>query len=686
MAEIPHQILSDHFQELMDGRRLIAAVFLTFRFDPAFFEREVLPVFLDIPLSHAAEIKLVQLEDTLRTVPDGIAVYYDQNGLSSDTGPAKLDIKRIPVHHRTGIFHPKNVFALVEEEETDEEGHKARTLLVGCQSANLTRAGWWENVEVCHTEEIGEGEVTSLRDDLLALLEGIERRKGGGGGPEEHAPLSAIKGFLRQKTSQRRMRSSNGFIYPHFYNGRNSVAEFLTGVVNNSLKGLNLEIISPYFNQGGESTPLTSLIDTFSPKEVRIMLPLNDKGEATCLAGLYDWVINQGASWAKLPDSLLSSGSGAGLKKRFVHAKVYRFFSKQPKREVIFVGSVNLTSAAHDRDGNQESGFLIEVDTLRRPDWWLKTEDNRPGAFVQKAEDEGTATDSGTRLRLRFFWDSEKAEAFWDEDSKKAEYQSPPLSIDHLSVPLFDIPPMPAKSWVELPADSAQILKGKLTSTSIFQVRGDRSAPIPILVQEEGMSHKPSLLFTLSPADILRYWALLTAEQRASFLANNAPASVLTGEDGALVSRYVPMAEHHTLFDRFAGIFHAFGCLERSVSEALSTGKEKEATYRLFGRKYDSLGNLLERIAKEDEGGDLIENYVIALCAQQLLNEIQRKYCRFWENHQADAERLRKELALVEKFRTRIAEKDQKDMPSFLSWFEGWFLKRAEPLEQEGEG
>ena len=68
MADIPHAVLSEHFQERMKGRRLRSAVFLTYQFDPGFFEQEVLPVLLDVPLSHAAAIRLVQLEDALRRV------------------------------------------------------------------------------------------------------------------------------------------------------------------------------------------------------------------------------------------------------------------------------------------------------------------------------------------------------------------------------------------------------------------------------------------------------------------------------------------------------------------------------------------------------------------------------------------------------------------------------------------
>ena len=47
---------------------------------------------------------------------------------------------------------------------------------------------------------------------------------------------------------------------------------------------------------------------------------------------------------------------------------------------------------------------------------------------------------------------------------------------------------------------------------------GDRAEAVPVLVQEEGMKSKPSALFDLSPSEILRYWSLLTAEQRAAFL------------------------------------------------------------------------------------------------------------------------------------------------------------------------
>jgi hypothetical protein len=112
MAEIPHAPLSDALAARISGRRLVSAIFLTYKFDPAFFEQEVLPVLFDVPLSHAASIRLVQLEDTPRTLEGEVAVYYDAKGLiSTGNASAKLDVRRIPVLHRTGIFHPKNHLA-----------------------------------------------------------------------------------------------------------------------------------------------------------------------------------------------------------------------------------------------------------------------------------------------------------------------------------------------------------------------------------------------------------------------------------------------------------------------------------------------------------------------------------------------------------------------------------------------
>jgi hypothetical protein len=675
VSDIPRAVLSRHFGDRMNGRRLLSAVFLTFCFDPGFFEQEVLPVFLDVSVSHATELRLVQLEDALNSLPGQVAVYYDVNGLqATDAGSAKLDVRRIAVRHRTGIFHPKNVFALVEAKEKDREGRRPCTLLVASLSANLTRAGWWENVEVCHVEEIPEGGKTRLKDDMLGFLDRLERKVPA---RDEHAALEQIRKFLRG-TEQRAQRSEGGALFPHFYDGRQSLPDFLAEVTGTALRGMSLEVISPYFDDADASKPLTDLIARFAPREVRVHLSRNRSGEALCRPALFDAVrAMPGVSWAVLPRDLLRRGKAEDAEPRMVHAKVYRFFSQQPKREVLFVGSANLTTAAHSTGGNVETGFLVEVAPPRRPDFWLTPDEKRPAFFKPTDEDEGTAASGGTRLRIRYHWDTGVAEAYWDDPRP-----SPGLRVHAQGEDVILLAGLVGRTWLALPDAEAGRLAALLKSVSFLTVEGDGVNPGLLLVEEEGMSHKPSLLAELSAAQILRYWSLLTADQRAAFLEAHAPAVALLGPGADLVTAARLVADEDSMFDRFAGIFHAFGCLERTVREALEGGNEKEAVYRLFGKKYDSLGSLLLRILEGKGQSDGVDQYVIVLCARQLCARVRGQWPDFWREHATDVRDLDRLFTDAQPIREALIVKSPEEMGPFLAWFDEWFLRRVKTREE----
>jgi len=99
-----------------------------------------------------------------------------------------------------------------------------------------------------------------------------------------------------------------------------------------------------------------------------------------------------------------SSQGDSGQSDRFVHAKVYRLWSRSEEREYIFIGSVNLTRAAHGkaRAGNVEAAVLIEHDYVDVPRFWLDVEDEeRPESFrVERAVHGWQAR--GARLCCRF--------------------------------------------------------------------------------------------------------------------------------------------------------------------------------------------------------------------------------------------------------------------------------------------
>ena len=103
------------------------------QFRSRFFELQVLPLLFSQSFSQADKVRLLQLDDALRDV-DHLAVYYDRGALSQDAEPARLDYGRIDVRRKTGVFHPKLAFILVDEPmESDDEGAGTyQSLVVAC--------------------------------------------------------------------------------------------------------------------------------------------------------------------------------------------------------------------------------------------------------------------------------------------------------------------------------------------------------------------------------------------------------------------------------------------------------------------------------------------------------------------------------------------------------------------------
>ena len=672
MSDIPREVLSEHFQKHMEGRRLCSAVFFTYQFEPGFFEAQVLPVFIDIPLSPVTGIRLVQLEDALSKLPGHVAVYYQAGQLiSGDYGGAKLDISRIPFRHRTGVFHPKNVFLLVQDEKPDEGGRFPQTLIVAAMSANLTESGWWYNVEACHVEEIRAGDKTRIKDDLKSFLRRVKQRTGESG---YQKALEDILAFL--DTSDSRLhKTMEGRLQSHFYGGGATVTEFLKGATDGALEGLYLEVVSPFFDEAGICRPLQEMVDAFHPKETRVYLPRTESGEAECREDLFKSVAAMpGVKWGSIPKDLIRMGKNEDLKSRYVHAKVYRFFSQNPKREFWFTGSVNLTSAAHQAAGNVESGFLVETSPARRPEFWLQADEKPPQRFKGRSENGSSPATGCTCLNIRYHWDSNRAEGYWD-----ATGDSLALQVASRGIAVGDVPPLKSRVWTDLGNGFATRLGEFLVEASLVDVLGEGLIPLQLLVQEEGMHRKPSLLRQLSAEDILRFWSLLTPEQRSELIGTLAGFQGAAGQGAELAFKAKRLADTGSLFGQFAGIFHGFAGLDRGVRQALEEDREKDANYRLFGNKHDSLGHLLEMVGMESEHSDPVNRYVMTLCARQVCREIAKDFPDYWAGHPAEAALLDARFEELKTLRTALAESGDAEMPEFLDWFERWFLHKATP-------
>ena len=677
-VQLPEAILSRALAEAVQGRRLRSAVFTTFSFDPGFFELQVLPLLFSQSFSQVDKVRLLQLEDALRHV-EHLAVYYDRGALSQDAEPARLDYRRIDVNRQTGVFHPKLVFLLVDQPDktSAERGNPYRSLIVACLSANLTRAGWWESVECAHIEEIRDRDQATnripYRRDLLAILRCI---RACAAEDDDHRALDAVWSFLLERVSTHRYAnaSAGGRWHTRLFGGlgRSNLANWLAEL---RITGhdWNLEVVSPYFNARGPG-PLGKLVEVIAPRETRVYLPRDAEGKALVTADAYSAIASlAGVRWAKLPDRIMRRSGGATgerLAPRHVHAKVYRLW-REEGGSVVLVGSVNCTSAAHGHGGagNLEAAFLVDTseENLGRG-WWLRPLESDARRFMDAAPDESDGLDNQPfGVSVRYDWGQHKL-AIRFERAMAIPIEVQDVSGQHL----FTIERGDVERWRVAGANAADTVRDSLASSSFLVLRRD-DTQWRVLVREEGMAHRPSILSDLSPDEIFEYWSLLSAEERAAFLERRAGF----GERIEGIPAFEgdgPLGDEDTLFDRFAGVFHAFGCLRRNAEKALADGRHNDAEIRLLGAKYDSLPNLLGKtLARQD--GDPVLEYVTFLSAKQIRDSLEQIDGEFFRGRVSQVRELDRLIAKGIKGRGSIFPDDDVPAREFLAWFEPAFLK-----------
>lgn len=675
-------MLSQKLGDKLNGRRVRTAVFTTYTFDPGFFENHILPVLFDKPFHQVEKVRRIQMEDAIRSL-DGIAVYYDRAALSQDAQPAQLDFRRIDVRRATGAFHPKLILLLVEQHDENQEedpNPPDRTLIVAVLSANLTRAGWWENVETGHIDEILQSDYensrTSFRKDILSMIQRLKRCCAE---DENHSSLDQIHDFLTKRASReeiKRITVKNRY-NTRLFCGQTDLPTWLEELKINRYCA-NLEIISPYFDKTPAKT-LQRIIDATAPNQVRVYLPRNVDGSAAVSEETFNGISElDNVEWANLPDDLLRPGGRKNIDQippRRVHAKVYRFWIHGVSN-ITLVGSVNLTSAGHSHSnaGNFESAFLYDI-TSESPTnrWWLEPLEKPPKTFDEKQTDE--TEDSQNVLidiSFRYNWADKKLEYHVDGPAS-----GPVIVCEPGGVKLFEIDSLNPKGWIDCGEAAAGRVQQLLPSTSFLEIQHSKGV-WRVLIREEGMTYRPSLLISLTPEEILMYWSLLSPEQQAYFFAEKfANEATLQGLTAANSSRYIT---NDTIFDRFAGVYHAFEQLMTHVDEAITSGRESEAESRLFGAKYDSLPLLLEKTIAREEGDDVM-NYITFLCAGQVRDRVTKTHPEFMKANRKNAKTLNQLLKQLTTLRRKLSPQI-KDSTQFLDWYEKMFLRMIEQPEQ----
>lgn len=355
MINNQEHILKNRLRELIAGKKVVAALFYTFNFDPKFFENYVMPLLVPqhkfINNSITNNILWRKLYKDKLVPP--ITVYFDQDAKSTDNGPY-IDYNLVPVNmpmvgKNKGNFHPKHSFILVEN------ANRTTELIVISGSNNIWQSGWCENFE-CISEHIlvnGKEFPDKFRRDIKDFIYNTYNDFGSVWSEAENL----ISTYLNKigRTKEREF---------YFYNSyKSSFLEFLNEFVLKEDDTISLvEIISPYFKK----TP--DLLSSWQDRniKVKIQAPIKDN---FCLLdkAVFDAYRTAGVTWY-YPENC----------KRNNHSKVYRFYGAEKVYTII--GSVNLTEPAWKGFGlkpktiyNIESAVLY-IEKSEKPNHLFKKE------------------------------------------------------------------------------------------------------------------------------------------------------------------------------------------------------------------------------------------------------------------------------------------------------------------------
>ena len=149
-------VISDRLTELLKNRKVKAVVFTTYTFEIDFFELEVIPLLLNNDTAYSTDERVkrvqvrVELQKAKTQTPLPLEVFYDGKLFRNQAHESpRMEYLCHGVDLGNSAFHAKVAFILVYDEKWESD-----CLLVGAGSNNLSYAGWWENIECQHWQEV----------------------------------------------------------------------------------------------------------------------------------------------------------------------------------------------------------------------------------------------------------------------------------------------------------------------------------------------------------------------------------------------------------------------------------------------------------------------------------------------------------------------------------------------------
>ena len=668
-------VITQKLLELIAGSEIKAALFTTYTFEPDFFELDVIPVLLsqNVGYSEDDRVKRCMVRENLREADLPIDVYYDAPMFRrSGSCSPEMEYSCHGVNLGNRAFHGKVSMILLQDNESGES-----SLLMGAGSNNLSRAGWWDNIECQHWEEVrnrtSPRRLINILKEELAYLDSFRSFSSAGRG----SALERISEFVET------CRGSNsadpvhyfGLSYPEY---RRSFLKFLQQRTSPLVARSNwhLEIISPFFADDSSSLEHKHFFKS-GVVNIKLMLPRDKEDAALCQDAYYRHIEQEeNICWAQWREDVARSLGLGGDCFRPLHAKVYHFYNKQ--QSWAFVGSVNFThKAIHE---NVEAGFLVKLPKagpLLEPipedkvvEQFAPPEEAVPGEAI----DDGA--DAVPEIHLCYDWVEQRLVG---RTSKNRSYEIQIIGAE--GDPVID-------GWAiqyqetNYEGDVAR-LEETLKSGSLLRVRGRnpnrQGCPeFPehlVLLQQVGWSHKPVDLPELSAAQILAIYAGMSPERRQLMLIDaKIRALVLSAQGGELtVSADEEIVDQ--FFSEYAEIFNAFAKLGSRLQQALDSENFKLVDYYLTGAGVDSMTSLITRALDEGAEGNSLAAVSCYLLMLSALEIYQDDLFKSRPNVQSETAKLTAAInALRNGERMILDDNCASNRRRFFAWFEEEFF------------
>ncbi|WP_038888412.1 hypothetical protein [Vibrio campbellii] len=610
-----YHTISDLVADYLEGSLVRAAFFSTYSFEPDFFELEIMPLLMSQKsdqnrgtyqpaLSTNDAIRWQQLERLMTQRHIDISVVYDPTVYRCERSP-RLEVAYNGYSPRKGCQHAKLIAMVLES--PDEESLNGGVLF-GAGSFNLTRAGWWDNIECGHfvllTSDWAPKNVCSEIIGALTFYQQVTTNSD-----------TALQKVIEAIESLPKTADDDQLAF-YFTTGERSFTDFIFDQGNYS----QLEVISPYFAESGESRVITDFLSQFESRRVFLPLDPYDDNRAKVAKDVYEQLSKQDVQWCgwrkKLTKTLVENDVPRAL-----HAKVYRMSSATSVD--LFIGSVNFSYKAFQ--DNVEAGFLIkqcgEARLLSDKAITAQSFDESRGELHGDVDDERSGFPV---MNLSYCWKSHVLSLI----NSCSEWPHPIKLFNSSKEELARIEWVNGESQPQVHVIQ-DCLEQHLKNSSLVTAASHDGEQQPIsrelILSQQNVFARPSVLPPLSLTDLLSIFRGMSSSKMLQVTEHYARLSELASMYSSNEEFTDKLqAESRNFFSEFSEINSAFYHLNQTLCQAREDGDQRTLDYYLLGKQPDSLHGALQLLTVKTEPGKAIAPVIRYLSLISIQDTLQR--------------------------------------------------------------